>query len=274
MRHPRSIRNGPRPAPSPLGSLIGILAYRKSQLVRVQSATMSGETATRSVQQTQPTLVESSVVILANDVNQSIFNPVWLLKNGILLEDEVRLGEAVYVPGLTRVPTESFEFMALPDRLQMKFPPSVDDAGAVLTRVLVGIARTLPHTPFAAVGLNNQYRLTPTDAAGFSEWNRSMFAAPWAASQCKGETRERFGCTFAYDAFGGARMRIRAAVSAQPIDQAIQTDPTPYVVSLHCNLHRDLSPSEVEIAKELPRMLSLWKQVRDESDRIARSLLP
>lgn len=224
-----------------------------------------------------PTLIQSSVVVLCKDVNQSIFSPVWLLKNGILLEDEFRPEEAVFVPGLTRVNTSKFEFMALPDRLQVQFPTIVDDADAVLARVLGGVAKTLPHTPFVAVGLNNHFIIKPTNAGGFAEWNRTMFASPWASKQSMGSARDRFGSSFAYDAFNGARMRVRAAVSAETTlaaedHEGVLATP-PYVVSLHCNLHRDLQAPGVEVSKELPRMMSLWKQVREDAMRIAWSLL-
>jgi hypothetical protein len=222
-------------------------------------------------------LIQSSVVVLAKDVNQSIFSPVWLLKNGILLEEEVRPEETVFVPGLTRVNTANFEFMALPDRLQMQFPASVYDADTVLARVLGGVAKILPHTPFVAVGLNNHFVLKPTDASHFAEWNRAIFASPWALRQATGTARDRFGTSFAYDAFGGARMRVRAAVSAESTNpsegQAATVATPPYVVNLHCNLHRDLQLPNVEVSKELPRMLALWKLFREETARIARSLL-
>lgn len=217
--------------------------------------------------------MNSSVVVLARDVNQSIFKPAWLLKTGILLEEELDARSIVFAPGITRVPSPMFELLVLPDRIQMRFPPDSHQADALLSRVLGGIVRTLPHTPFAAVGLNFQHEVTPADASGFYEWNKRAFAAPWAMRNTDDNSRTRYGCSFAYDAFGGARMRVRAAVSARssatPNDGAVWKL-MPYVVSVHCNLHRDL-PTE-DTTRELTRMLSIWQKVRDETVRLVASL--
>jgi hypothetical protein len=221
------------------------------------------------------THVQSSVVIIGRDVNQSIFSPVWLFKQGILLEEEITPEKSIFVAGLTRVETSVFEFMVLPDRIQLKFSTSTEESVAVLTRVILGATRTLPHTPFTAIGMNFEHKLVPTDANGFAEWNRKMLACPWAVSQVKGEPRDRFGCSFAYDAYGGARMRVRVAVLAQPAQAApalpTESNIVPYAVNLHCNLHRDLQGTDS--LKEMPRMLSFWKQAQDESFRLARSLM-
>ncbi|RJP33961.1 MAG: hypothetical protein C4547_11525 [Phycisphaerales bacterium] len=173
--------------------------------------------------------------------------------------------------------TDGFELLVLPDRVQIQFPPAADDADAYLARVLGGIAKTLPHTPYSAIGLNNKYEVRPADSAGFAAWNRKTFASPWALAQTQSKAQERFGCSFAYDAFDGARMRIRAEVSAktpagagEPGGEATLAS---YVVTLNCNLHRDLKDLDVEPTRELTRMLSRWKRVREQTRSLARSLM-
>jgi len=219
-------------------------------------------------------LTLSSAVLIARDVNQSIFKPAWLLNQGILLEGETDGSETVFAPGITRVATDSFELLVLPDRIQLRLPPDVRDGDAFVTRVLGGITRTLPHTPFSAVGLNNQYEVCPTDAKGFFDWNRRMFASPWALAHTDDNPRNRFGCSFAFDAFDGARMRVRAAVTAAPGTSEVDPEDTgpvqPYLVNLHCNLHRDLPASDT--IRELSRMLSLWKDVRTVTQGFAEGL--
>jgi len=228
----------------------------------------------KRVERAETTLVMSSVVILARDVNQSIFTTLWLVKNGILLEEEASVRDLVVAAGITRVPTPEFELLVLPDRLQMRFDPKTPDATGTLNRVLGGIAKTLPHTPFSAVGLNFQHELVPTGPADFFEWNRRIFASPWALTRVNDDTRTRFGCNFAYDAYDGARMRVSAGVKSQAdtsTDRA-SSAPThePYVVVVSCNLHRDLSADNAP--KELPRMLGLWRSVRDDTTELVASL--
>jgi len=216
----------------------------------------------------------SSVVILARDVNQSIFTPVWLVRNGILLEEEATAPALVVAPGITRIPTPGFELLVLPDRLQMRFDPKMADATATLNRVMGGIAKKLPHTPFSAVGLNFQHELVPTSPEEFFEWNRKMFASPWAVSRTTEDRRTRFGCSFAFDAYSGARMQVNANVKSRVEASARQPSnaslPDPYIVVVECNLHRDLSAAETPM--ELPRILELWRTVRDDTAALAASL--
>lgn len=217
-------------------------------------------------------LVGSNVVILARDANQSIFKPSWLVKNGILQEEEANGDDVQYVPGLTRVRIAAFELLVLPDRLQIQFPPDAEDGDAIVERVLGGICRTLPHTPLVAVGLNYQHVLEPAEPAKFFEWNRKWLAAPWALKHTdQADHRTRFGCSFAYD-YRGARMRVRVAVSVRPGEPRPQPQDKdlPYVVNVHFNLHRDL-PLE-DPAKELFRMLSSWQAVRNQTGELMTSL--
>jgi hypothetical protein len=217
------------------------------------------------------TLQWSSVIVLAKDINQSIFRPGWLLKHGILLEEEADAPEAVFAPGITQVPTKHFELLVLPDRIQVRLLPDIEDATPFLARVIGGTAKTLPHTPFRAVGINFEHRLEPATPGGFFEWDVARLASPWALGNVeKCDRRARFGCSFAHD-FMGARMRVRATVSASDSEKADHTkDTIPYGVTVSCNLHRDLPTDGWE--RELARMLSMWPSTREHADKIVRSL--
>lgn len=222
----------------------------------------------------EPALVLSSVVLIAKDVNQSIFSPAWLLKHGILLDEEAGGDDFVFARGLTRVRTPAFQLLVLPDRLQMRLALESDAADALIMRVVGGVVKTLPHTPFSAIGLNFQYQFEPTDAASFHEWDLARFAAPWALKTTdRDNPRTRYGCTFAYDAYDGARMRVRAVVSAKDDEAAppqMEPNMPPYVVEIHCNLHRDLKPETS--TTQIIRTLAHWKDVRQDAIELIRSL--
>jgi hypothetical protein len=226
-------------------------------------------------------LESTSVVLVANDVNQSIFSLPWLVNNGIVLDAELQRDAAsagefprvVVVPGVTSIRTARYELMALPDRVQMQMEEPDDDADAVLMRTLGKIATILSHTPFTAIGLNFYYKYEPLNQLHFATWNSSLFASPWALRYCGKGNRDRFGTTFAYDDFDGARMRVRAAVSAKPKDHiAPEVDEPPYEVKLHFNLHRDLAGLNDSRVKELSRILALWREVKLQTWEIAQSL--
>ena len=88
-----------------------------------------------------------SVVIVANELNLSIFKPVWLCQFDILKPEE--LSEGILIsPAAIQIPGPTFQLVILPNRLQMTFPSSdVDATTEPLNRVLGGILRALPHTP-------------------------------------------------------------------------------------------------------------------------------
>ncbi len=118
----------------------------------------------------------TSIVIIAKDFNPSIFKPLWLAKNNILREEELQ-GDVVITPPAIQIPTKAFQFSVLPDRLQMIIPQSYSDAESDIIRVLGGIIKTLPHTPYTAVGINFNYVAAPSAEDTFAAWNRKLFAS-------------------------------------------------------------------------------------------------
>lgn len=216
----------------------------------------------------------ASAVVLARDVNQSIFKPTWLLQQGICLERELDEAKAiVFVPGVTRIPAPHFELLVVPDRIQLRFDAEQLERESIVARVLGGIARVLSHIPYVAVGLNIEHVIRAATPQQFGAWNRARFASAWALANTEPtDTRSRFGCSFAHDAFNGARMRVRAAVSLDQEaedSQGAAMDAEPYVVRLHCNLHRDLPADPVP---EMIRVFSLWPDVEAYSRKLAEDL--
>ena len=80
----------------------------------------------------------SSVVIIAKDFNISIFKPMWFLKNNIFSEEELNK-DIVITPPAVQIPSKNFQFMVLPDRLQVTIPRQYPDAQSDIDRILGGI---------------------------------------------------------------------------------------------------------------------------------------
>lgn len=137
-------------------------------------------------------LTNASAVIIAHDVNVSILKLPWLEQNGILTKEDLT-GEVVTTNAFTRVSGDRFEFLALPDRIQMRVQDS-DHGQADILRVLGGIVSTLPHTPVTALGMNFDYVVKTELDGDFAEWNRSRFASPCGLDVAKQSGVEaRFG---------------------------------------------------------------------------------
>src|SRR5258707_15829179 len=107
-------------------------------------------------------IVESNVVVAARQFNPSILTQLWLVRNGIVGEDEFLPGSVV-TDGLCQFQTERFILIAIPNLLQVSLRPlvAVPDEGALMADNVGGMVRSLPHTPYSAVGLNFVWHETP-----------------------------------------------------------------------------------------------------------------
>ena len=153
-------------------------------------------------------LTTATAVVVANFFNVSIFQPLWIIKNGILREDEFTPNMLVS-PGVSVFATEKFELMVLAERIQMRFhSKGYATAEDELKRVIGGIIRVLPHTPYTAMGFNLDFRISEPTNISFAKWNRQLFVAE-ASSRITDPTDDaaRFGCYVSFNALGG-RMKI------------------------------------------------------------------
>jgi len=148
-----------------------------------------------------------SIVITAKDFNVSIFKPFWLMKNSIFREEELQ-GNIIITPPAVQIPTENFQFMILPDRIQMSMPRQYTDAEADIGRILGGIVKTLPHTPYKGLGINFNYFVSPEAEETFSSWNRNLLASTLSNKiQSPKDKNARFGSYVSFDVIG-TRLKI------------------------------------------------------------------
>lgn len=187
-------------------------------------------------------LTNASAVVLAHDVNVSILKPPWLRKQDILTDEELS-GNVVASGALTRVLNPRFEFLALPDRLQMRIlKPEFGQAD--LLRVLGGIVSTLPHTPITAIGMNFDYVVSVEPQESFAEWNRSRFSSQFSL-ETSGEHKPdvRFGAFVSYEVSG---MLLKADIKpcvARSEARSETSSNESEAMQVKCNFHEDLEES-------------------------------
>lgn len=197
-------------------------------------------------------LTNASAVIIAHDVNVSILKLPWLEKHGILTREDLT-GEVVVTTGFTRVSGDNFEFLALPDRIQMRVQDS-DHAQADILRVLGGIVSTLPHTPVTALGMNFDYVVRTEPDGNFAEWNRIRFASPCDLVVARQSGVEaRFG-TFV--SFVVHDMLLKADIKPCKVKTENDKNNEPQEIEgmqVKCNFQADFheSPATPEILKRL-----------------------
>jgi hypothetical protein len=209
-----------------------------------------------------PVLLKAhNVILFAQAFNPSIVSPLWLHKHKIVDEVEFRSERCFYTPQIVRVETPEFEFLVIPDRLQ--FNPNIQSASAALVERVVGtFVRTLPHTPYSAVGFNFLWSIAPPDGVSLESLTRRLFFcvdAPYASEVDSGGSL--FGGVFIKSALGGT-----IKIEAQP-----QRDPLGGngFLGIAINYHFDLAGDQS--VERLTRALARWQELRDDSARIARS---
>lgn len=214
-----------------------------------------------------------SVVIIANELNLSIFKPVWLCQFSILKPEELSAG-AVISPAAIQIPGPTFQLVILPNRLQMTFTPS--DVGATLeplNRVLGGILRTLPHTPLIGLGMNLDFFVTPIPVNNFEKWNTENFASRVANVVCGAGIQPRFG-SYSSMQVEGMRLKldakpVRAVAAPSQIVKALET--APEWMHFGFNYHQDLNQDAP--SKHALELLSKWSTVYSHARSIVE-LIP
>jgi hypothetical protein len=116
---------------------------------------------------------EAVAVLVAKSLNVSIFQQVWLLENGILSKEETA-GNALFSPVSVNIPGAKFDFLVVPDRVQVVVKSDFESAGAIFDRTIGNVAKVLPHTPYTGLGLNFNYLVEPSSQESFFSASRKL----------------------------------------------------------------------------------------------------
>jgi len=218
-------------------------------------------------------MTESSIVIVAHDVNVSIFKPPWLINNDIIKEDEFS-GNIIITPPTINIPTEKFAFVVFPNRIQMSIPVLYPEAEDDYKRVLCGIVKKLPHTPYTAVGINYEYLLSPDDLNTFENWHRKLFSSSFANTITHKEQHDaRFGCYFSYD-LADSRLKIdikptKAEVGIERLNDAWEREQD--LIRINFNFHHDISNKDNK-DEYILKIVEKWKDTHTVAKQIIEAL--
>src|ERR1700693_5688530 len=118
----------------------------------------------------------SAVVIVAQQLNPTIFTQNWLTDRGILGKEDLLEG-SLFSDFVVQVRSRFFQMLVLPEQLQ--FVPSVarEDEQRLLLDKVGAIVNLLPQTPYKALGLNFAWHLIPKDRHT-TRLSRELFVVP------------------------------------------------------------------------------------------------
>lgn len=165
----------------------------------------------------------------------------------------------IYTPGFVQIKSQHFDLLALPDRLQ--FSPNLDaNGGEAVRQKLCTLVRTLPHTPYTAMGMNFTWHTQPL-GSDIGRKSRSLFfneAHPLRDDFNDGDPR--FGGYCSKTIFG---MRLKLTMLP-----AINTSkPTEDFLQLAFNYHLDVTPaSAVDVISE---SLNKWNDAQNYATNLA-----
>lgn len=206
--------------------------------------------------------VASIVVIAARQFNPSILTQLWLVRNGILAEDEFAPG-CIFTDDISQVQTNKFHLVAIPQQLQ--FAPNVSNDAEIqlLSDKLGGIVRALPHTPYTAIGLNFVYHKQPADVSAASK--RAFFQPGSQLFRVFDTPTSHFGGYMSKD---WCNMRLKLDIKPIYIEEGGHKENR---LQFGFNFHRDLQAEHA--VTQIQECLQLWPQAKAESDTMIESAI-
>ncbi len=204
----------------------------------------------------------SVAVVVAHRFNLTAANQYWLVKEGIVDEGDFAEG-TIFSDAVVQARTSKFHMLLLPDQLQ--FVPIVadDQEQEIVTGRLGKLVRLLPHIPYKGLGLNFTWHLTPPDG-DTNRMTRELFFVPdRPLFRSFAEENARYGGYLSKD-FNGFRLKL----DVKPITVAEERGPE-HRVQFAFNFHRDLGKNP---AQEIQDSLTLWNELRAETERIIDSV--
>jgi len=218
-------------------------------------------------------LAEQTVVVVANDVNISIFKPWWLIANGIVQESEVISDNVVISPVAIHIPTVGFELGIFPNRIQMVFYPNSDNIQESINRIMGQIIQKLPHTPYTGIGLNYNYLLS-LEKSNFYSWTKKNLSSDFTNSiTIDDNSKPKYGSYLSFDFLDG-----RLKLDVKPVtgnDQISSVDSDwlqgKDLIRANFNFHYDINVQRNSIENML-NILKLWVKNLAKADEIINKL--
>jgi hypothetical protein len=204
-------------------------------------------------------LVGSNVVVTANQFNPSILTQLWLVKHGVLLEEDLEAG-FVFSEGVSQIQAKEFQMLIVPQMLQF-VPKPGENEGALVEGKIGAIINALPHTPYTGIGLNITWHFTPGQEK-ITQLTRRLFctnnAAPFSFFS---DPDARFGSYLSKD-FDVFRLKL----DIKPILTKATDEPATDRLQFAFNFHKDLAADTA--IDDCRKVLSLWDMAKREAERI------
>jgi len=204
-------------------------------------------------------LDQINAVLIANQVNLSIFTQLWLVENNVIHKDEFTQ-EAFFTPMAVNIKTPKFAFLVIPDRIQVSIDGGPEGSLDILKRTLGKVSELLPHTPYQALGFNYVYTVQLPPQGSLEKSSQTLFMKLEGLFKDEFSSSDaRFGI-YLSKTVSGARLRLE-------IKPATENKSGAEVLIAAFNFQRDLkSPGDISA------MIDSWETHLHSSDKLANAL--
>ena len=207
----------------------------------------------------------AAVVVVAQQFNPSVFSQVWLVRNGLLAEDGVLPGSA-FTDLFVQVRSHQFNMLVIAEQLQFNptVPPTEEQA--LIVDKVSTIVRTLPHTPFKALGLNFAWHLRPREGTIAAMTRALFYRETVPLFRHFGGADAHFGSYLSKN-FMGFRLKLDIKPILVPTGEGQIENRLQFAFNFHADLGGDA-------AQQIADRLVQWNEVRQEAQRVIDSVEP
>jgi hypothetical protein len=214
-------------------------------------------------------LILENVVVIARNLNPSLFSQLWLVKQKIVNEEDFA-PNCTFSQFFTQVFTPDFQLLVVPDRLQFTLTEKSKDNTEFIKEKVGTIIRNIPHTPYRAIGTNFHWLVAPDPPTDFIEFMHKLFVKHGIPIYDQFlESDARFGAYLSKDIFG-ARLRL----DIKPVKPASSEKFEKVSESLQLIFNYQLDLAEgVGIIDTMLAFLDQWNQMKSYSEKLVSIVL-
>lgn len=205
-------------------------------------------------------LVDANVVVVARQFNPSVLSQLWLVRKGLVGEEDFREG-CIFTEALAQVNTDEFNLLVVPPRAQFSTHVDRQRQQQLIVHKMGGLVYALPETPYRAVGINLTWQMIP-DAETISDLSRRLaFVRDSQVHRMFDSEDARFGAFLSRDSLG---CRLLLSVKPEEISEGNE------VLSFAFNYHRDIGQAD-DAPQVITEVLARWNEALEETSEIARA---
>jgi len=207
--------------------------------------------------------IKNNIVIVAHNLNPSIFTQIWLVKNNIINENDF-LSDSLFTSAVVSVNTNDLQLLVVPERIQLTFK-NKETQEKLINEVLRKIVNLLPHTPYSAIGFNFELILEPVDLKEFPKITKSIFVSDRNPLVTFFDNEDsRFGIVMTREV-----EKMRLNLNIRPVEKITESGKEEALKFIF-NFNKNLEPESA--LETINAILNSWTIAKEMCDKIIKKM--